>query len=573
MEGGPRPRAGVGLVAEPFLGVEQLPLGPDIGAVRLLNPALGGVPELILEHLLQAGAQVRVTDGGGHLHPAGGVAGHKVGGGDIDPAALPLAEEVDAGVLQVAPHDAHHPDMFRQAGHAPNEAADAPHHQVDFHPGVGRLNELVDELFIGEPVELEAQVGGTSRFGLLNFPVDEGGDFGFQAGRGHQQQPAVLHHLAHGQGIEHPRGLRAELGVGGHEGEVGVQPHGVLVIVSRAHLGDILHLALVHPGDEQQLGVDLQPVQAVDHPAPGLLQHPGPADVVFLVEPGPQLHQGHYLFAVFGGIHQGLHDFAVVGHPVKGHFDGHHVRILARLLEEAQQRPHVLIGIGEHQVAAADLLRHGDQGVHVGGVLGHPAGIEQLCLIPEHIPQRTHKGEIQGGAAGKQVLFGQPQAGAQAVPHGVGELALVVQPHGLEALAAADHLLHALAVFLRQHPAHLRRGVVHVDVGAAHQPDKHGALHLIMGENLGEESGDQLLHQHKPPALAGEGDQAAQDALAAGDDAHALAAALGLQDGHGVNLLVAQEGEGLLAPDDLGGEQGQHVGGKVFFQKGLGLIL
>ena len=169
------------------------------------------------------------------------------------------------------------------------------------------------------------------------------------------------------------------------------------------------------------------------------------------------------------------------------------------------------------------------------------------------------------------MLFGQPQAGAQAVPHGVGELALVVQLHGLEALAAADHLFHAPAVFLRQHAAHLRRGVVHVYVRAAHQTDEHRALHLVVGENLGEEAGDELLHQHEPPAVPGQGDQAAQNPLAAGDDAHALAAVFGLEDGHGVDLLVAQEG--LLTPDDLGGEQGQHIGGKVFFQKGQGLIL
>ena len=78
---------------------------------------------------------------------------------------------------------------------------------------------------------------------------------------------AVLHHLAHGQAVEHLGGLGANLGVGGHEGVVGVQPDGILVVVAGAHLGDILHLAVMDPGDKQELGVDLQPVQTVDDPA------------------------------------------------------------------------------------------------------------------------------------------------------------------------------------------------------------------------------------------------------------------------------------------------------------------
>ncbi len=111
-----------------------------------------------------------------------------------------------------------------------------------------------------------------------------------------------------------------------------------------------------------------------------------------------------------------------------------------------------------------------------------------------------------------------------------------------------------------------------MDVGAAHQADEDRPLHLVVGENFGQKSGDQLLHQHKALAVAGEGNQPAEHPLAAGDDAHALAAALGAQDGHGVNGLVAQEGEGLLAADDLGGEQGQDVGGKILLQKGLLLV-
>ena len=261
-----------------------------------------------------------------------------------------------------------------------------------------------------------------------------------------------------------------------------------------------------------------------------------------------------------------------MGHPVEGHFDGHHVRVLARLLQKPQQGPHALIGEAQHPVALPDLLRHGDQRVHVGGILGHPAGVEQLRPVPEQIPHRAEEGEIQRRAAGKQVLFGQPQAGAQPVPDGVGQLAPVVQLHRLKPLPAAYELFHALAVLLRRDVVGLAGGVVHVDVRAAHQADEHRALYLIMDKELGEEAGDQLLHQDKPPGFPRQGHQPPENALAAGDDAHALPAVFGFEHGHGVDLLVAQEGEGLLAPDDLGGEQGQHAGGEILLQEGLGFV-
>ncbi len=42
-----------------------------------------------------------------------------------------------------------------------------------------------------------------------------------------------------------------------------------------------------------------------------------------------------------------------------------------------------------------------------------------------------------------------------------------------------------------------------MDVRAAHQTDEHRALHLVVGEDPGQEAGNQLLHQHEPLPLAG----------------------------------------------------------------------
>ena len=217
-----------------------------------------------------------------------------------------------------------------------------------------------------------------------------------------------------------------------------------------------------------------------------------------------------------------------------------------------------------------DLLRHRDGRIHVGGTLRHPAGIEQLALVPEHIPEEAGEGEIQRRFAGEQEPFGEAKMPAEACPHVVCQPALVFQTDGAEALPAADQLLHAFPVLLRQHI--VCAAVVHVDIGAAEETDQHGTVHLVMDKQFGQEVEDQILRQHKPEPLPRQGHQAAEGALAAGDNAHPLPAVFRGQLGNGVDALIFQEGEGLFPSDDLGGQQGQDAGSEVFFQEGLGFV-
>ncbi len=273
------------------------------------------------EDPLHPAADLLIIEGGGHLHPFCGVADHEVCGGDIHPPPFPRAEDINSGVLQIAPHDAVNLDVLCESGDGSHHTADASHQQIHMDPRLGRLNELVDDDLVGHAVEFETQIGCRAVFRLLYLSLDHAEDFGSQAERGHQQMMRVLRHFAHGKAVEHRRGLRADSRVGGHERKVSISTHRVLVVVAGTHLGDIFDSVALHAGDEQQLGVDLHAVQAVDHPAAGLLQHPGPADVVLLVKPGPQFHQDHDLLAVLRRVHQRLHDLAVARHAVEGHFD------------------------------------------------------------------------------------------------------------------------------------------------------------------------------------------------------------------------------------------------------------
>ena len=72
---------------------------------------------------------------------------------------------------------------------------------------------------------------------------------------------------------------------------------------------------------------------SVDHPAPGLLQLPGPGDVVALVKAGPQLHQHRHGLAVLRRGAQVLDDGGLPRHPVNGHLNGHHRRVRGALAQ------------------------------------------------------------------------------------------------------------------------------------------------------------------------------------------------------------------------------------------------
>ena len=83
-----------------------------------------------------------VENGRCDLHALVGVARHEVGARDIHLHVLALAEAVDAGVLQEAPHDGDDGDVVRLALDACDEAADAAHDEPHLDARLARLDEL-----------------------------------------------------------------------------------------------------------------------------------------------------------------------------------------------------------------------------------------------------------------------------------------------------------------------------------------------------------------------------------------------------------------------------------------------
>src|SRR5262249_33917273 len=99
-----------------------------------------------------------VLDGEHRLHPPVEVARHQVGAPQVDLLAAPVAEVEDAVVLQEAPDDADDADVLRESGYAGAEDTHLTHDQVDLHAFARRPVEAVDDLGVGEPVDLEDEV-------------------------------------------------------------------------------------------------------------------------------------------------------------------------------------------------------------------------------------------------------------------------------------------------------------------------------------------------------------------------------------------------------------------------------
>ncbi len=99
--------------------------------------------------------------------------------------------------------------------------------------------------------------------------------------------------------------------------------------------------------------------QAIDDLAAGILEAVGHFNVVGLIKTGPELHQHHHLFAVFGGVTEGIHDLGMSGHAVQGNLDGLHGLILCRISQHADEALHALERIGQQHVLALDLVENG----------------------------------------------------------------------------------------------------------------------------------------------------------------------------------------------------------------------
>ena len=131
-----------------------------------------------------------------------------------------------------------------------------------------------------------------------------------------------------GEVVEQLGDVVAELVVDREHAEVLVENRGLGVVVAGADVAVAADAVGLLAHDEQDLGVGLQPDEAVHDVRAGLFQHPGPLDVGLLLEAGFELDERDHLLAGFGGLRQRRDDagFVAAG-SVERLLDREHVRI------------------------------------------------------------------------------------------------------------------------------------------------------------------------------------------------------------------------------------------------------
>ena len=162
-----------------------------------------------------------------------------------------------------------------------------------------------------------------------------------------------------------------ELGVGGEVADVGVQARGLRVVVAgrQVRVARSSRRACLAARDEQQLGVRLQPDDAVHHLRAHRLEPLGPVDVGLLVEARLQLDHRHHFLAAPRRLDQQVHQRRLAAGAVDGLLDRQHVGVVHRLAQELHHRLEATRTGG----AAARRLRAGARRSTAGAAAGPAA--------------------------------------------------------------------------------------------------------------------------------------------------------------------------------------------------------
>src|SRR5262245_2387090 len=425
-----------------FLQIELLLLGDPGAFVRSvhLQPAHfdivgeGGLQDLADDALFDPFVFDREED----FDAAVEVAVHEVGAAQVYFFIAAVKEAIDAGMFEEAPDDAADADRLAAAGPAGAQAADAADDQVYGHALARSRVRLLDHRRVGHAVELGDDSGGASGLEVCDLAADHLGDRFAQVDRRDQQFAVLLLARVPGQVVEQLRNVFAEILVGGEESEVGVDSRRDRVVVSRAEVDIAAQFVLLLAHDEGDLGMGLQPDQAVDDVDAGLLKSRRPLDVRLFVEAGLEFDQHCDLFAVLGGLDQRFDYRRILAHAVERLFDRQHARVARGLAQEFDHRRERLVRVVEQNV----LVAYGVEDVFSGTQRRRRGRRERLVLQLRQVElvERHQVGDVQWAVNRVNVLLLHLQRMAQQLDHVRAHSGGDLQPHA-EAEAAVAHLL------------------------------------------------------------------------------------------------------------------------------------
>ena len=272
-------------------------------------------------------------------------------------------------MLQEASHDGADVHAVGLALDARQQARDAADDHLHLHAGAAGLGNLVDDLAVGERVELEEHAGGLACLRTLDLAVETAQDEGLKARGRHAQVAVIALEVAQREVAEEQVCILADAGMCGHKHEVRVELGSLLVKVAGAQERETRERHALAIGDLADLGVALKAFGTIDDGTARLFQTFSPLDVVLLVKAGAQLHEDGDFLAVLRRVDQALAQAALLGYAVERDADGDAILVKGRLMHKVQQWRHGLIGVHEEFIALEHLLAHGAGGVDIGVLL------------------------------------------------------------------------------------------------------------------------------------------------------------------------------------------------------------
>ena len=254
----------------------------------------------------------------------------------------------------------------------------AAHHQVDAHAGLAGLVQRLDDLGVGQRVELGDDVRRLAferELGLARNHVEHA----LLQGERRVQQ------LLHAQGLAHADQLAEQLAdvfgqsvVGRQQAVVGVQTGVAGVVVTGAQVRITHDFTVLAAQDQHHLGVGLEPDHTVDHHRTRSLQAAGHLQVGLFVEARAQFDHRSDLLAVTGGVHQRVDDLRVGTGAVQGLAHGEHMRVLGSLAQQVDHRREGLERVHQQDVLLAD---HAEDVVGVHQQLGDRRGERRVLQL------------------------------------------------------------------------------------------------------------------------------------------------------------------------------------------------
>src|ERR1700680_2062234 len=134
-------------------------------------PRLSVVGEASFQQRPHARMQKAIFNWSDNLHAPIEVAGHPVGGSEVDLFVAVVPEIEDAGVLEKPPNDAYNSDSIADSGNSRPKAADAADDQIDLNAGLRSFVEMCNNVRVNERIDFRDDSTRHPRSGQRRFPV------------------------------------------------------------------------------------------------------------------------------------------------------------------------------------------------------------------------------------------------------------------------------------------------------------------------------------------------------------------------------------------------------------------